>query len=255
MNNYLKISKKALDKASKIILDYYQKQNFTISKKQDKSPVTEADKKAESIIIAEINKYFPDHGFLGEESGETNTKSKYTWIIDPIDGTKNFMRQIPYFSTLLALKEDDKIIFGISYNPVLKDELYAIKGKGAFYNGQRISVGKIKKLDEAWICHGGLNRIDKKGLVKGLIKLSHDCGRIRGFGDYWMYELLSQGKFDIVIEGETHFWDIAPFILIIEESGGIVTDHLGKPLDVNSTTVIASNKILHPKVIKYFSKS
>ena len=252
MSNFLEVGLKTAKIAQKIILSYYQK-NIRINKKNDLSPVTIADKKAEKAIITTIKKYFPTHSFLAEESGQAGN-SIYQWIIDPIDGTKNFIRGIPYFSTLIALKKNNKIILGISHNPALNTTIYAETGKGAYLNKKQIKVSNINKLSDAWISHSGLNFFIKHKLDNKLINISKRCNRTRGFGDFWQYELLAQGKFDIILEAKIGFWDVAPFIVIIKEAGGKITDIFGKELNENSTTACATNGSLHNKVIKYFKE-
>ncbi len=135
---------------------------------------------------------------------------------------------------------------------LLKQLLYAEKYKGAFLNNQQIKVSEVNDISKSWICHGGINHFQKKKLSNNLAKLSADCGRIRGLGDYWMYQLLSQGKFDIVLEAKIKFWDVAPFKIIIEEAGGKMTDIYGKQINKTTTTVLATNKKLHNKVLRYF---
>ncbi len=241
-----------LKKTDSIILDYYHKSSLAISRKSDNSPVTEADKRAEKLFISEMKSQFPDHNFFGEETGGKLDQSKFTWIIDPIDGTKNFTKHIPYFSTLIALVKDSEVLLGISHTPYLKTTMYALKRKGAFLDNKKISVSKTDKISESWINHGGINHFSQGKYIKGLYNLSKDCNRDRGFGDFWMHELVAQGKFEISVEAKTHFWDVACFKVIIEEAGGKVTDLNGNPLTPDSTSILATNRILHNKVVKYF---
>lgn len=252
MNKFLKTSLNCLKKTDKVILDYYKKSNFTVTKKIDKSPVTEADRLAEGIIISEITKHFPDHEFFGEETGGKLNPDKYTWIIDPIDGTKNFIKHIPYFSTLIALVKNSKVVLGISHAPALKTTMYAVKGKGAYLNGQKVTVSKKRDISGCWLGHGGINYFAKIKKLSALGRLSSDCSRVRGFGDFWIHELVAQGKFEAGIDAKIKFWDIAAFKIIIEEAGGKVTDLDGNKFTSKSTTVLATNGHIHNKILKYF---
>lgn len=252
MNQYIKVALEAVREAEKVILDHY-KTDIKFTEKPDMSPVTVADKKAEEIIRAIITKHFPDHGFIGEEFGDEKENAEFKWIIDPIDGTKNYIKGIPFFSTLIALVKDGETIMGLSHAPVLRETIYAVKGEGAYMNDKKIIVSDVKDISDAFIQHGGINYFSKNGKMTSLEKLALEAWRIRSMGDSYMYTLLAQGSCDAVIEAKIHYWDIAPFVLIIEEAGGITSDIDGNKIDQNSTSFLACNKYLHPKVLKYFS--
>ena len=160
-SQFLKVALEATQKAEEVIMHYYSR-SITAESKADGTPVTAGDTEAEKVIIETIATEFPTHGFLGEESGNTCSKTPYIWIIDPIDGTKNYVRHIPLFATQIALMKDNKLILGVSNAPILKELLYAEKGCGAFMNAQKINVTEISKVPEAMICHGGLRYFNKK---------------------------------------------------------------------------------------------
>ncbi|MBT6691350.1 inositol monophosphatase [Candidatus Parcubacteria bacterium] len=251
-SKFLQAAIRAAKKSEKVILKYYSNNSIKFNTKKDNSPVTIADVKAEKIIIDEIKKNFPNHSFLGEESGQSKNNSEYQWIIDPIDGTTNFTRGIPFFSTEIALMKNGKFILGVSNAPALQEMLYAEKGKGAYKDSQKISVSNIKNIKEAYSSTGSLKYFVRNKQDKNLSHLNNDIRRHRIFGDFWNYHLLACGKVDIVIEANTKIWDIAALLVIVEESGGKVTDITGKSIDINSTDIIATNGKLHSKVLSYF---
>jgi len=249
--SYLEVALKAVKEAEAIINKYYSN-DIKATLKPDQSPVTVADQEAESVIRKIIKDNYPDHNILGEEEGESKNNSSFTWVIDPIDGTKNFMRKIPLFATQLALIKDGKVILGISNAPVLGELVYAEKGKGAYLNDKKISVSNVNILDKSYMSYGGLGYFDKEGLLDTLLQLNRDTLAHRGFGDFWSYHLLAQGKIDIVLEAKTKFWDIAALSLIVGEAGGKVTNLQGHAVSMSTTSVIATNGSLHSLVANYF---
>lgn len=247
-SKYLQVAIDAALQAQEVIMKHFAGE-ITYETKSDLSPVTIADKQAEEIIIKTIKESFPDHGFLGEESGEESNNSEYQWIIDPIDGTKNFSRHIPLFATQIALLKDGEIIIGVSNAPALNELIYAEKGFGAYINNNRLEVSDIKTLDKSYFCFGGLKYFQKYNLVDQLFNLVHKTLGHRGIGDFWCYHLLSQGKIDIMIEAESKIWDFAALKVIVEEAGGKVTDVQGNEINKNSTSVVATNLHLHEQVL------
>ena len=248
----LQVALEAVQAAEKIINQYYLS-DIQVDVKADQSPVTIADQKAEEIIRTIIRKYYPDHSILGEEEGKTDKHSEYVWIIDPIDGTKNYTRQIPLFATQLALMKNKEIILGVSNAPVLGELIYAQKGKGAFANGKQIFVSKIDVIGESFLSYGSLSYFQKKKLLDQFMSLENSTRGHRGFGDAWAYHLLAQGKIDIVIESSIKIWDIAALTLIVQEAGGQVTDMQGQPVDEKTTSLVATNGKLQEQVLRYFA--
>lgn len=254
MDLFLKTAIKAAKNAEKIILNYYSDE-IKFKLKKDQTPVTFADIEAERIIIKTIKSEFPDHSFLGEEKTEREVKSDYLWIIDPIDGTKNYTRKIPFFGTQIALMHKDELIIGVSNAPALKELMYAQKGKGAFFNGKKVFTSKVGKIENAYISYGNLLPLKNKKLLSNFLKISSRVMHHRGFGDFWSYHLLAQGKIDIVIEADVKIWDIAAIKVIVEEAGGKVTEINGNPISLKTSSILATNNILHEEVLSFFSKS
>jgi histidinol-phosphatase len=250
-SKYLEVALEAVKKTEKIIKKYYFEEVKT-EYKWNNSPVTIADKESEKIIVEEIKKAFPNHSFLGEEFGDQNKGSEFTWIIDPIDGTKNYIRGIPLFATELALMKGDDIILGISNAPILNECLYAEKGKGAFLNGNKIVVSKIESIKDVYMSYGGINYFEKKNILEPFLKLNRETHAHRAMGDCWSFHLLAQGKIDLMAEADVRIWDIAGLSCIVEEAGGKCTDIYGNKITKEVNTILASNGLVHEKALGYF---
>ncbi len=191
-----------------------------IDRKSDGSEVTQADRECERMLREEISKSYPDDGFLGEEEGESKSKSGLRrWIIDPIDGTFNFSKGLPIFATLLALENDGEIVMGVVNAPAAQEMLWAEKGSGAFKNGKQIRASTCNQLSKAFFTHGGLNRVFQKGYWPGFTNLVNKTYRQKGPGDYLSFALVFEGKADIVMEVGVKPWDLAPMKILAEESG------------------------------------
>lgn len=254
---YLTTALKAVAAAEPIILHYFNTPPETMLK-DDRSPVTIADQEAEAAITAVLSEQFPSHTFYGEEGAKTDLAHHkgYTWVIDPIDGTKNFVRGMPLFATQLALLHDGKFVLGVSNAPLLHELLYAEKGTGCFLNGEPVHVSKTTALDEGYISYGAIKYFDAQGRLPQLTKLTAANRWARGMGDFWSYHLLAQGKIDMMTEATTKIWDIAALTVIVEEAGGTVTQLDGRPLAAtDSTSIIASNGQLHDTARAFFAQS
>ena len=250
MSEFLKVAMAAIKDAQKITLGYYGR-NPRVQDKADGSPVTIADRKAEKAIITRIKRHFPDHAFYGEEYGRTRRKSDYLWLIDPIDGTKNFIAQIPLWGNLLALMYQDEVILGISNVPLMRELLWAEKGKGAFLNGKRVRVSSHGRLSQSMVSFSSLTSFDGPRKEVRMLKLIHDCKRTRSFGDLWAYHLLASGKLDIVVEGKIKPLAVAPFVRIIKEAGGDTSNLQGRPFDLKISSFLATNGLVHTDALTY----
>ena len=228
--------------AGAIAMTYYTG-GFDVTMKPDDTPVTQADREAEEAIVAALGRAFPAWGFLGEEFGAQGAKD-VRWIIDPIDGTKNFVRHIPVWATLLALEAHGEIVAGVIHNPV-SGELYAArKGGGARLNGRAVTVSDVGDLWTATLLHAGLRLYRKAGVWDGLLRLVDATERQRGFGDYLGYALVAEGKAEIYVEVDLKPWDLAPCKIVVEEAGGRFTDLNGAPT-IYSGHALATNGRLH----------
>ncbi len=253
MSRYLQIARRAAREAGRVSMSYYRK-NLTVHLKSDKSPVTRADRETEKAIIRTIRSEFPDHSFFGEEFGRSKKQSDFIWIIDPIDGTKNFIAGIPLWGNLIALMYRGEIIVGVSHLPVLKEMVWAEKGKGAFLNGKPIHVSTEAKLSESMISFGSLPAFKRKGMEKQLLRLLDNTGRQRSFGDLWPYHLLASGKLEVVVEASIRAYDVAPFVVIMQEAGGQTSDMAGKPFSLDIGSFLATNGRVHDKVVAKLRK-
>ena len=239
----------ASNAAAKLIRSYF-KGNFIVDIKEDMTPVTEVDIKAENTIKEIILNAFPDYGFYGEETCRENKNSEYTWLVDPIDGTKGFVRGYPFFSTQIALMHHDEIILGVSNAPIFEEIIFAEKGKGAWMNNKQMHISNTKDIVSSTISTGNLKTIALSENWMNLGKIVSKADRIRGYGDFYHYHLLASGKIDVVIESDVNILDVAALSLIIEESGGVFTDFQGKRSNLDTTSVIASNPNLYSSIKK-----
>jgi histidinol-phosphatase len=228
--------------AGEIALRYYRT-GFDVTLKADATPVTQADRGAEQAIREVLGGAFPECGFLGEELGAVGDQRR-RWIIDPIDGTKNFIRRIPVWATLIGLEEDGEVTVGVIHNPVTGELLAARRGGGTWRDGERVRVSSVDDLEEATLLHAGLRLLREAGCWDGFVRLVDVTGRQRGFGDYLGYTLVAEGKAEIYVETDLKAWDLAACQVIVEEAGGRFTDFAGAPT-VHSGTALASNGRLH----------
>ncbi len=237
--------------AGEVALKYYRT-GFDVTIKADATPVTQADRGAEQAIREVLGRAFPDMGFLGEEFGAVGDQQR-RWIIDPIDGTKNFIRHVPVWATLIALEEHGEVTAGVIYNPVTGELLSARRGGGAWSAGERIAVSPIADLEEATLLHAGLRLLRESGHWDGLVRLVDATGRQRGFGDYLGYAMVAEGKAEIYVEADLKAWDLAPCKIIVEEAGGRLTDFAGTPT-IHTGTAFATNGRLHEAALALFRR-
>jgi histidinol-phosphatase len=232
--------------AGDIALRYYRT-GFDVTLKADLTPVTQADRDAERAIVDILGRAFPGDGFLGEEFGEQGGTGR-RWIIDPIDGTRNFVRRIPVWAVLIALEEEGEITLGVILNPVTDELYWARRGLGAWLGETRLRVSDVADLADAHLLHAGLALLRDRGYWDGFVRLVDATSRQRGFGDYLGYTLLAEGKAEVYIEADLKPWDLAPCKLLVEEAGGCFTDFEGRPT-IYTGTALATNGRLHDTVL------
>ncbi|QHS11030.1 inositol monophosphatase family protein [Sinimarinibacterium sp. NLF-5-8] len=231
--------------------------NFDVQYKADASPVTEVDVAAERAIKAVLQKHFPDYGFYGEETGRDHADAEYLWLVDPIDGTKSFVRGYPIFSVQIALMHKGELIAGVScapcWNEGLGELVWAEKGAGAWRGlldtpmdqFERWQVSSVDQLNKATLSTGNLTTLARAPQWAALGTLIPQLHRIRGYGDFVHYHLLASGKIDAVVESDVNILDIAALTVIVREAGGTLTDLNGGPVTLDIRTVRASNGKLH----------
>ena len=243
------------DAADAITLGRYRATDLVVETKPDLTPVSEADTAVERALRERLAAVRSDDAIVGEEYGSSETPpSGRRWIVDPIDGTKNYVRGIPVWATLLALQEGDQTTVGVVSAPALHRRWWAAKGAGAFMTdgltdeARRLSVSGVHALGDAQLCTSGLDGWDSAGGVDGLLSLARSCWRTRGFGDFWIYMLVAEGVAEIGCEAVVSLWDLAAPQVIVEEAGGRFTDLAGVPT-AGGGSALATNGLLHEQAL------
>ena len=244
---------KACMKASRsLIRDFGEIENLQVSSKGPGDFVTSADKRTEKILIDELQKAHPDYGIVSEEKGIINKHNqKNRWIIDPIDGTLNFMKGIPQFSISIGYEEDGEIKCGIIFNPIMNEMFLAEKGNGAYLNNSRIRVSNKKKIEDALVVTGGPKGVSKikNKIFSEYINVSNNVSNVRKFGSAALdMAYVACGRFDGYWQREINYWDIAAGLVILKEAGGFVDffeEDTNLPLKKN---ILASNSNIHDEL-------
>jgi histidinol-phosphatase len=249
---FLRVAIDAARAAAEISARYYCS-NLEIIRKEDRSPVTVADIACENEIKRIILDKFPEHGFYGEETGKSQADAEFLWLVDPIDGTKGFVRQYPFFSTQIALLHQGAIIAGVSSGSMMNEFACAERGAGAWLNGKPLRVSQIGSLADAAISTGNLKSLTDGAGWQALGRIIQATDRIRGYGDFYHYHLLAAGKIEAVIESDVNILDIAALSIIVEEAGGIFTDLDGRPPNLQTSSVLAANPSLHAELLDRLS--
>lgn len=251
----LALALRIADAADLITQSRYQSQDLVITTKPDNTPVTDADKATETAIRAILTKERPDDGVLGEEFGESDNLGSRYWVIDPIDGTKNFMRAVPTWSTLIALVENGEVVVGVVSAPALMRRWHASKAGGAFvsFNGgaaRKISVSQVSQIKDASVTYSDFVGFgERKNAFMSLIDQSW---RSRGFGDFWSHMLVAEGSADIAVEPELAVWDMAALDIIVREAGGSFTSITGEP-GPHHGSGLSTNGILLDQVVRHLN--
>ena len=246
-SEFLATALEAARAGAEVIRRYYQR-NLQVTLKSDKSPVTQADVETEEVIRGIIGQRFPAHGFYGEETGQSALDAEYLWLVDPIDGTKAFVREYPFFSTQIALMHRGRLIVGVSSAPVYGELAYAEIGRGAWLDEQPLKVSDIAAIESGAISTGNLKTLASGPRWQRFGQLVARAQRIRGYGDFLHYHLLAAGKIDVVIESDVNILDIAALAVIVEAAGGRFTDLEGRAPTLDTTSVLATNGKLHEAV-------
>ena len=244
----LRVALQAARAAAVISREYYAG-NFTVTTKEDLTPVTQADVECEQRIREIILERFPDHGFFGEETGRTHADAESLWLVDPIDGTKGFVRQYPFFSTQIALMRAGRIVLGVSSGTMMDELACAEEGKGAWLNGKPLSVSHINDIERVAVSTGNLKSLAKTDGWERLGEIVAHADRIRGYGDFLHYHLLAAGKIEAVIESDVNILDVAALSIIVTEAGGVFTDLNGDAVGLETRSVLAANPTLHAKYL------
>ncbi len=232
--------------ADEIAMEHYRAADLRVETKPDMTPVTEADRAIEQALRRRLAEERPADSVLGEEAGESGATqpdpSERRWILDPIDGTRNFSRGIPVFATLIALQIDGEVELGLVSAPALGRRWWAERGKGAFRDGEPMRASEVERLEDAVVsCE----------LSEGMERLAPLAARAwhsRAFGDFWQHVLVAEGAVDVAIDPAVKIWDCAPLKVIVEEAGGRFTDLAGRSL-IDGGSGVSTNGLLHDEVL------
>ncbi|AKL97562.1 inositol monophosphatase family protein [Endomicrobium proavitum] len=256
-SKYAQTALAAANAGADVLMKYYQK-TLNVEYKGITDPVSQADKNSQKAVIKVIKDIFPQHGVLAEEDGVNEIKKDYCWIIDPLDGTVNFVHGVPLFCVSIGLKYKNEIIVGVIYSPVMKEIFIAEKGKGAYLNGKRIKVSDTSKLIRSLAVTGFPYELEgRRKRVFGNFENIVSCAQgIRRLGSAALdMAYVACGRFDFFWEETLKPWDIAAGIIIVKEAGGIVTDYNGTKNYFSSSTLLAANKKLHKQVLKILNET
>ena len=234
------------EEAGRIGMSFFRG-SFDVREKADRSPVTEADLAIEAMIREEIRRRYPDDAVLGEESGLQGRAAR-RWIVDPIDGTRNFADGIQIWATLIALAVDEVPVLGVVSAPALGERYAARRGGGATLNGEPIRVSRADRLERAFVCYGEARDLLATPYAEAFLELLRGARRERGFGDFWSHMLVARGSADLMLEPELNTWDWAAVQVVVEEAGGRVSTFEGEPLR-HGGSVLTTNGVLHDEVL------
>jgi histidinol-phosphatase len=251
----LALAMQLADAADLIASSRYQSLDLLVSTKPDNTPVTDADRATETAIRDLLSAHRPNDGLLGEEFGETENLGTRYWVIDPIDGTQNFMRGVPSWATLIALIEDDEVVVGVVSAPALTRRWHAAQGLGAYvaFNGsvpKKISVSKVSEIKNASITYSDFKHWNERRPV--FTSLIDACWRTRGFGDFWSHMLVAEGAADIAVEPSLAIWDMAALDIIVREAGGKFSSVTGQ-LGPEHGSGLSTNGLLHEMVVDHLN--
>ena len=233
--------------AGQLALGYFRG-SLAVEWKGDLSPVTVADRRAEQFLRANLQQAFPNDGFLGEEYGDTPGSSGFRWVLDPIDGTRNFVRGIPLWATLVGLEHRGEQVAGVVEVTGLRDSYHALRGEGAYLNDRRVRVSDQADLGRALVFYSSLSWFLKAGHERAFLELVRRTERQRGFGDFYGFALVAQGCGEVMVEHGVHPWDVAAIKVLIEEAGGRFSDWDGGT-GIHRPDVVVSNARLHDEVL------
>ena len=248
LNELLEFSVKIVKKSEKITTKCYSKK-IRHKLKKNQTPVTAADLKCEDYLLGKIKAKYPGHDIFSEERGIEDNKSDFKWIVDPIDGTRNYMRRLPFWGTLLAVEWEGEVILGIISMPVINEFIFAAKGQGCRYNGKKAKVSKVYSINDSYCIYGGLDYILKQTYSKKFLDLTRQSLYCRGFGDCHGHSLILNGRSEIMVDPHVAPYDVAPIKICAEEAGGVMTDIKGNKTIYSGNALVTNGKV-HDEVLK-----
>lgn len=249
----LRLAHVIADAVDNLTTTRFKARDLVVDTKPDLTPVTDADRAAEEIVRSQLSRTRSRDGFVGEESGVSKGSSGRQWVVDPIDGTKNFVRGVPVWATLIALLDDGVPVLGVVSAPALNRRWWAAQGTGA-YTGPRLSAAKrlqvsqVAALGDASLSHSEIWEWEEAGRLEGFLDLTRKVWRTRGYGDFWSYTLVAEGAADIACEPELELYDMAALVPVVTEAGGRFTSLAGED-GPHGGNAVATNGLLHDEVL------
>ncbi len=242
------------DEIDKYTLSSFEDREFSVMTKADLTPVTEIDQETERRIRAAIEKQFPKDVIEGEEFGGQGTPGSRSWVIDPIDGTKNYLRGIPVWGTLIALCVDTQPVMGVISAPSLHRRWWASKNSGSFVNSREIHVSQLDDIKQIDASYGNIIQFKNAGYPNALDHMVEHFGRVRALGDFWSHMLVAEGAMECGIDPVCEAWDIAPIKIIVEEAGGKFTSLHGDDT-VYKGSGVSTNGLMHEEILQIITKN
>ena len=246
MGDDLAFAHELADVADAVTMPRFRATDLRVDTKLDTTVVSDADRDAEDAMRERVREARPGEGVLGEEGGGDGGDVR--WVLDPIDGTQNFVRGVRVWGTLIALEREGEPIVAVVSAPALGQRWWATRGGGAFADGETIRVSHIVRLEDASISVTNPASMSRAGFERQYMALSHHAWASRGFSDFWQYMLLAEGAVDVGLDPVMFVWDYLPVQLIVEEAGGRCTDFTGKPT-YHGGSFVATNGVLHDAVL------
>ena len=247
--DWLELLEEIADRADAIAMQLFRSRDLRVDVKADASPVTEADTAIEEAARSIVRRRCADVGVYGEEQGETAGSSDRRLIIDPIDGTRNFVRGIPIFATLLGVEVSGEVVAGVVSAPALGSRWRAARHKGAFNGSRPLRVSQIGRLHDAHVFHAGIGGRGEPGCPDGLMALAEHVERTRGFGDFYQHVLVAEGAGEAAVDSVVSPWDVAALLVLVEEAGGRATTLAGRR-SIYGGSLVTSNGIVHDEVLQ-----
>lgn len=250
----LSAAREAAEAAAEVIRHYWRR-GVEVEIKSDATPVTIADREAELAIRKVLQAALPEAAIYGEEFGLDDSARELIWLVDPLDGTKSFVRRTPFFSTQIALMHKGELVLGVSSAPIYGETLWASAGGGSWFEGERVRVAATDTMLQASISTGNVKTLTADARWAELGAMIRDSNRIRGYGDFCHYHLLARGSLDLVIESDVNILDVAALAVIVREAGGVFTDLDGQALTLDTRSVLAGTPVLHAQALARFRAS
>ncbi len=247
----LAVARRAAEAAGRLAMAHFQRRDLEVERKSDDSPVTVADRDCEREIRRLIQAAFPDHALYGEEYGREG-RSRFLWLIDPIDGTRSFIRGLAFWSVQIALMVDEELVLGVSAAPAFNETAWAVRGQGAWIDDRRVHASAAIELESADVSFGNLRSLAGRPGWSVVGEIVTRAARSRGYGDFYSYHRLADGGQDVVIESDVNILDIAALSVICTEAGAVMTDLEGLPIGLDTRSVLAASAPLHAQMLDMF---